>query len=184
MNKLLFITSFIGSLYALPVYAAPACPKILDYKLNTLQEQPADLCSYAGKVVVVVNTASYCGNTHQYAGLEALYRKEKANGLVILGFPSNDFGGQEPGSNKDIAKFCRLTYSVEFPMFEKSGVTPSNANPLFKQLIAITGHAPQWNFHKYIISRDGNTVKSFENTVEPNNPEFVKQIQTMLAQKP
>ncbi|NOT17776.1 MAG: glutathione peroxidase [Sulfuriferula sp.] len=184
MNRTLIVATLISALYALPSIAAPTCPKILDYRVNTLQEQAIDLCSYAGKVVVVVNTASYCGNTHQYAGLEALYRKEKANGLVILGFPSNDFGGQEPGSNKEIAKFCRLTYSVAFPMFEKSGVTANNANPLFKQLITITGHAPRWNFHKYLINRNGNTVISFENTVEPSDPEFIKQIQTMLAQKP
>lgn len=184
MNKRLFAIALITAIYTLPSLAAPTCPKILDHKVNTLLEQPANLCSYAGKVVLVVNTASYCGNTHQYAGLEALYRKEKANGLVLLGFPSNDFGAQEPGSNKEIAKFCRLTYGVEFPMFEKSGVTASNANPLFKQLIAATGHAPQWNFHKYLISRDGNTIVSFENTVDPADPVLVKQIQQMLAQKP
>ncbi|BBP00904.1 glutathione peroxidase [Sulfuriferula nivalis] len=184
MNNILIAMAIMSIIYSLPSAAAPTCPAILDHRVNTLLEQPADLCSYAGKVVMVVNTASYCGNTHQYAGLEALYHKEKANGLVILGFPSNDFGSQEPGSNKEIAKFCRLTYGVEFPMFEKTEVTASSANPLFKQLIAATGHAPQWNFHKYLISRDGKTILSFENTVDPADPVLVKQIQQMLAQKP
>ncbi|TMH31373.1 MAG: hypothetical protein E6H66_16235, partial [Betaproteobacteria bacterium] len=114
------------------------------------------LCQYQGKVLLIVNTASYCGYTHQYEGLEALYHKYKDRGLVVLGFPTNDFGEQEPGTNQEIAEFCRLTYGVEFPMFEKSSIKSIKANPLFGELISRTGQAPQWNFHKYLVDRDGN----------------------------
>ena len=164
---------------------ADNCPALLNYTFNSLQSGKAEsLCQFRGKVVLIVNTASYCGYTHQYEGLEALYRKYKSSGLVVLGFPSNDFGGQEPGSNKEIAEFCRLTYGVEFPMFEKSSVKSVKDNPLFAELLARTGAAPQWNFHKYLVDRDGVRVTSFGTKVEPDNRDLVTALEKLLAAKP
>jgi glutathione peroxidase len=168
-----------------PVPVADACPQLLNYSFNRLQTGQAEsLCQYRGKVVLIVNTASYCGYTHQYEGLEALYRKYKSRGLVVVGFPSNDFGGQEPGSNKEIAEFCRLTYGVEFPMFEKSSVTSIKTNPLYAELLARTGQSPKWNFHKYLVDRDGKQVASFGTRVEPDNGELISAVERMLAAKP
>jgi glutathione peroxidase len=164
---------------------ADACPTVLNYTFNSLQTGKSEsLCQFRGKVLLIVNTASYCGYTHQFEGLEALYRKYKSRGLVILGFPSNDFGGQEPGNNKEIAEFCRLTYGVEFPMFEKSSVTSVKTNPLFAELLARTGQSPQWNFHKYLVDRDGKNVTSFGTRVEPDNRELVTSLEKLLAEKP
>src|SRR5438477_12220754 len=129
----------ISLLLALSSSAMAACPVLLDRKMQTLDERAQSLCDYAGKVLLVVNTASQCGYTPQYEGLEALYRKYRERGLVVLGFPMNDFGGQEPGSNRDIAKFCEVNYGVSFPMFAKSGVLEGNANPFYKTLAAKTG---------------------------------------------
>ncbi len=134
---------------------APAadCPELLRVTFNSLQTgKPQSLCQYKGKVLLVVNTASYCGYTGQYEGLEALYRKYRDRGLVVVGFPSNDYGAQEPGTNQEIAEFCRTTYGVEFPMFEKAAGVRVAANPLYAQLIKKTGQAPQWNFHKYLVT--------------------------------
>jgi glutathione peroxidase len=168
-----------------PPTAADACPQVLNYSFNRLQTgQPESLCQYRGKVVLIVNTASYCGYTHQYEGLEALYRKYKSRGLVVVGFPSNDFGGQEPGSNKEIAEFCRLTYGVEFPMFEKSSVSSIKNNPLYAELLARTGQSPKWNFHKYLVDRDGKQITSFGTKVEPDNGDLVGAVERMLAAKP
>ena len=168
-----------------PAPATDACPGVLNYTFNRLQTgAPESLCQYRGKVVLIVNTASYCGYTHQYEGLEALYRKYKSRGLVVVGFPSNDFGGQEPGSNKEIAEFCRLTYGVEFPMFEKSSVTSIKTNPLYAELLARTGQSPKWNFHKYLVDRDGKQVTSFGTRVEPDNGDLVSAVERMLAVTP
>jgi glutathione peroxidase len=165
--------------------ASDACPELLNYSFNRLQTgRPESLCQYRGKVVLIVNTASYCGYTHQYEGLEALYRKYKDRGLVVVGFPSNDFGGQEPGSNKEIAEFCRLTYGVEFPMFEKSSVTSIKTNPLYAELLARTGQSPKWNFHKYLVDRDGKQVASFGTRVEPDNADLLGAVERMLVAKP
>lgn len=168
-----------------PPPVTDACPEVLNYSFNRLQTgKPESLCQYRGKVVLIVNTASYCGYTHQYEGLEALYRKYKSRGLVVVGFPSNDFGGQEPGSNKDIAEFCRLTYGVEFPMFEKSSVTSIKTNPLYAELLARTGQSPKWNFHKYLVDRDGKQVTSFGTRVEPDDGDLIGAVERMLAAKP
>jgi glutathione peroxidase len=168
-----------------PAPAADACPQVLNFSFNRLQTgQPESLCQYRGKVVLIVNTASYCGYTHQYEGLEALYRKYKSRGLVVVGFPSNDFGGQEPGSNSEIAEFCRLTYGVEFPMFEKSSVTSIKTNPLYSELLARTGQSPKWNFHKYLVDRDGKQIASFGTRVEPDDAELLGALERMLAAKP
>ena len=161
------------------------CPSLLRYNFNRLQTgEPQSLCQFRGKVLLVVNTASYCAYTGQYEGLEALYRKYKGRGLVVVGFPSNDFGGQEPGTNSEIAQFCRLTYGVQFPMFEKSSVTKVSDNPLFASLSASTGVAPQWNFYKYVVDRDGQAVAAYRSRTTPSDPELVKTIERLLAQKP
>src|SRR3954465_3751393 len=118
-----------------------ACPALLNPSLNSIFEKPQSLCEYTGKVVLVVNTASECGYTPQYDGLEALYRKYGKRGLVVLGFPMNDFGGQEPGSNKEISSFCVNQYAIDFPMFAK---TDLKRNPLYADLMKATGQAPKW----------------------------------------
>ena len=159
------------------------CSGLLQQSFLRLQDEKAQsLCQYSGKVVVVVNTASFCGFTSQYEGLEALHAKYKEKGLVVLGFPSNDFS-QETGSNKEIADFCANTFGVKFPMFAKSSVTGKNANPLFKQLAAKTGTSPSWNFYKYVIGRDGQSVASFNSLTAPGSRSFVKEIEKQLASK-
>jgi glutathione peroxidase len=160
-----------------------ACPNILKFTALRLQdEEPQALCQYAGKVVMVVNTASYCGFTGQYEELQQLQRQYKASGLVILGFPSNDFGDQEPGSNKQIASFCKNTYSVEFPMFAKSVVSGVQMNPFFKALRDFTGISPRWNFHKYLISRDGQKIQSFDSWQSPVSNSVRKAVVNALLQ--
>lgn len=167
------------------VQAAPAaCPALLDHTMPRLQdEKPVNLCSYAGQVVVVVNTASYCGFTPQYKSLEALYDRYKSRGLVVLGFPSNDFGAQEPGSNAEVAAFCENTFGVKFPMFAKSTVKGSSAvNPLYQQLAQASGKTPGWNFHKYVIGRDGRFAFSAGSTTDPLSKGFVADVERLLAQ--
>jgi glutathione peroxidase len=160
------------------------CPPLLRQQFNRLQTgEPQSLCQFRGKVLLVVNTASYCAYTDQYEGLEAMYRKYRTRGLVVVGFPSNDFGGQEPGSNEEIAKFCRLTYGVEFPMFQKSSVTSVASNPLFAALAASTGVTPQWNFYKYLVDRHGNAVAAFDSTTTPQNPKLVHMVEALLAER-
>jgi glutathione peroxidase len=168
-----------------PLPTQTDCPPLLHYQFNSLQTgAPQSLCQYAGKVLLIVNTASYCGYTSQYEGLEALYRKYRERGLVVLGFPSNDFGSQEPGSNKEVAEFCRSTYGVEFPMFEKSSVGRLEAQPLYAELAAKTGKAPRWNFHKYVVDRSGRRVQSFGSDVTPDQRDLVGLIEKLLAEKP
>lgn len=162
--------------------AAEECPKTLNFTKRTLAGKEAvNLCKeYLGKVVVVVNTASKCGYTYQYEGLEALYRKYKDKGLVVLGFPSNDFGGQEPGTEKQIQDFCKLTYGVEFPMFEKTHVARHSAGPIYKTLGKISGEYPQWNFHKYILNRNGKLVASYNSKIEPQGGKMITLIEGLL----
>jgi glutathione peroxidase len=163
--------------------AVAACPPLLDMKLPTLTEDAASLCRFEGKVLLVVNTASQCGYTPQYEGLEKLYRRYKDKGLVVMGFPSNDFGGQEPGSNKDIAQFCELNYGVTFPMFAKSAVAKGPVNPFYEQLARASNSRPRWNFHKYLVDRKGETVLAFDTKVEPNDPKLVKELERLLAER-
>jgi glutathione peroxidase len=170
------------ALWLIASAAHATCPALLSHTFNSLvADKPVDLCQYAGRVVLVVNTASQCGYTPQYAGLEQLYRKYRAKGLVVLGFPANDFGQQEPGTNRDIARFCEENYGVSFPMFEKSaGTTPLRANPLYAKLIAATGRAPHWNFHKYLIDKSGR-VSSFDSGVEPQSRELTGAVESALG---
>jgi len=164
---------------ALP--AAAACPALLDHRMSSLKGEPADLCQYAGKVVLVVNTASYCGYTSQYEGLESLYQRYRDRGLVVLGVPSNDFGAQEPGSNEQVADFCERTYKVRFPMLGKSVVSGPGAVPLYRGLAAGTGQPPKWNFHKYLLGRDGRVVASFPSAVAPGDARVVAAVEQALG---
>lgn len=161
---------------------AISCPEVLDFSKRELAgEKQVKLCErYAGNVVLIVNTASKCGYTPQYEGLEALYRRYRERGLVVLGFPSNDFGGQEPGTEKQVQKFCRLTYGVEFPMFEKTRVRKGSADPLYQTLASKAGGYPQWNFHKYLVDREGRVVGSFRSSVEPLSDQIVQAIEGLL----
>lgn len=166
---------------AAPVTSAPACPAVLRHSFKRLQDEaPQDLCQYAGKVVLVVNTASYCGFTRQYEGLEKIYAKYGGRGFVILGFPSNDFGQQEPGSAKEIADLCFNTYGVRFPMFAKSSVKGPQANALHAQLAKATGQEPKWNFTKYLIGRDGKVLAHFPSKVTPQDPQLTARIEAAL----
>ena len=160
--------------------ALATCAPLLSHKVDTILGEKEDLCEYTGKVVMVVNTASYCGYTPQYKGLQALNTRYRARGLVILGFPSNDFGNQEPGSNKEIAEFCDNTYKVKFPMFAKTSVQPG-ASPLFDGLAKASGARPAWNFHKYLIARDGRKVASFPSKVDPESAEFTAKVEEYLG---
>jgi len=164
-----------------PAAASASCPAVLKHTFNRLQDEaPQDLCQYAGKVVLVVNTASYCGFTPQYQGLEALYAKYAARGLVVLGFPSNDFK-QESSDAKKIADLCYNTYGVKFPMFASSSVTGATANPLYTELIKATGNQPKWNFNKYLIDRNGKVLDYFPSKVTPQDPALVGKIEQALG---
>lgn len=172
----LFVLALAG-----PASAAD-CPPLLRHDFKRLQDgQAMPLCQYAGQVVLVVNTASYCGFTKQYDGLEKLYARLKGRGLVVLGFPSNDFGEQEPGNDQEIADFCRLTYGVQFPMVSKSVVKGAGANPFYKQLAEITGSRPKWNFHKYLIDRSGKQVVAFSTQTEPDDRAMLAKIEEFLG---
>jgi glutathione peroxidase len=172
----LFLTSLLFSLST----AAMACPSLLDRSYDSIFEKPQSLCEYQGKVLLVVNVASQCGYTPQYDGLEALYRKYKSRGLVVLGFPMNDFGGQEPGSNKDISAFCVNQYAIDFPMFAKTNL---KSNAFYGALTKASGAAPQWNFHKYLVDRSGAKVASFDTRIEPDDPKLLAAIEKLLESK-
>jgi len=156
------------------------CPPLLNNEFANLREEAVSLCQFSGKVLLIVNTASECGYTPQYEGLEKLYRRYRDKGFAVLGFPANDFGGQEPGTNKQIAQFCQVNYDITFPMFVKTTVAGANANPLFRELAAKTGKPPRWNFHKYLLDRAGQPVAAFESAVEPEDPRLISQIEKLL----
>jgi glutathione peroxidase len=164
-----------------PAAHPASCPAVLKHTFNRLQDEaPQDLCQYAGKVVLVVNTASYCGFTKQYEGLEKLYAKYAPRGLVVLGFPSNDFK-QEDADARKIADLCFNTYGVKFPMFTSTVVTGTNANPLYSELIKATGNQPKWNFNKYLIDRNGKVIDYFPSKVTPEDPALVGKIEQALG---
>ena len=189
--------ALLGSAYAAAPATSPAakavaavtptggaCPALLQKTFKRLQDDvPQDLCQYAGKVILVVNTASYCGFAYQYEGLEKLYANQSPQGLVVLGFPSNDFGAQEPGDSKQIADFCFNTYGVKFPMFEKSSVKGPDANALFMELIKAADREPKWNFYKYLIDRKGRVIESYSSLTNPDNKQLQADIQRALAQR-
>lgn len=160
-----------------------ACPALLQHTFPRLQdEKPQSLCQYSGQVLLVVNTASYCGFTPQYKGLEALHAKYRGRGFAVLGFPSNDFN-QEKGSNKEVADFCENTFGVQFPMFGISAVRGQDANPLFRTLAQQTGRAPLWNFYKYLVGRDGKVVAQYSSLTTPDDAALVQAIEEQLARR-
>ena len=159
------------------------CPALLNHAPRTLPDGKSEsLCQYAGKVILVVNTASRCGFTPQFEGLQKLYEQYRNKGLVVLGFPSNDFN-QELADNKQVAKFCQLNYGVGFPMHEKIAVTGASAHPFYQALAKLSGSPPRWNFHKYLITRDGNTVIPLESRIAPDSPEMRLKIEAMLQSR-
>ena len=164
--------------------AAKACPGILQHRFDRLQDEvPQNLCQFAGKVVLVVNTASFCGFTHQYEGLEKLQATYQSRGLVVLGFPSNDFGQQEPGSAKQIADFCFNTYGVKFPMLAKTVVSGDQRNPLYAHLYRTLDAQPKWNFYKFLIDRNGKPVDSYSSMTKPDSAKIVSAIEKALNAK-
>ena len=166
--------------------SAFACSGLLNQSFRPLAgKTPESLCQrFEGQVLLIVNTASKCGFTPQYEGLEALHAKYNDRGFSVVGFPSNDFMGQEPGSEDEIKEFCTLTYGVKFPMFEKTVVKGDDAHALYRDLAAATGEAPGWNFHKYLIDRNGNAVKSYGSRTRPDDAAMVAEIERLLAEKP
>jgi glutathione peroxidase len=152
---------------------------IYNHEFTTLQGEKINLCDYQDKPILVVNTASKCGFTPQFEALEGLYSKNKDKGLLVIGFPSNDFR-QDPGDNKAIGDFCKMTYGVKFPMATKSAVSGKDANPFYKQLIAKTGQEPQWNFYKYVIAPGGKDITVYESTVKPDSKEILAKITPFL----
>lgn len=164
-------------------------PAVLDYTMKSLDGHDVNLSKYKGKVVLMVNVASRCGLTPQYKGLEALHEKYRDQGFSILGFPANNFGQQEPGTNEEIHQFCQKNYGVKFDMFSKISVKGDDKAPLYKYLteqdpIGKTKGDISWNFEKFLIGRNGQVVARFEPKTTPESPEVVKAIEIELAKKP
>ncbi|MBC7781629.1 MAG: glutathione peroxidase [Proteobacteria bacterium] len=185
--RLLGSAAFVLGVAGCPGFAlaasSAACPALLDHVFpDLLTGKPTSLCQHRGDVVMVVNTASQCGFTPQYAQLEAVHRKLSGRGLRIVGFPSNDFGQQETGTSKDIADFCKLNFGVSFTMFERTEVSGRKANPFYAQLAQRSGVRPGWNFHKYLIDRAGTRVQSFDSAVAPDDPKLLREIERLLAE--
>lgn len=177
--------TLIASLIAMTAIAASA-QSIYDIKLADIDGKPTTLAAYKGKAVLIVNVASKCGFTKQYAGLEATYQKYKAQGFVVLGFPCNQFGGQEPGTSTDIKSFCTSTYNVTFPMFEKIEVNGTNRHPLYVTLAGKDSPFPgdiKWNFNKFLVAKDGKIVKRFDSKIAPESEELTKAVEAALAAK-
>lgn len=183
MMRLLWIVPALSLLSTAAAVAIQAQGQTFyDLKTTTLVgNKPADLGEYRGKVTLVVNVASYCGYTPQYKGLEALHRELKGKGFAVLGFPSNDFGEQEPGSAEEIVTFCKLTYDVSFPMFAKVVTKPGAAQSPVYRLLGSTGHLPAWNFAKYLIGKDGKVIAFYPSDVTPESPALRGAIAKALA---
>ena len=164
---------------------AKQCSDLLNFDMRTLNTNDVvNLCDmYQGNVVLIVNTASKCAYTDQYDSLEKLHKRYKNDGLVVLGFPSNDFGRQEPGTEKQIKAFCRLTYGVQFPMFAKTKVKQHHADPIYQALANASGNYPRWNFHKYLLDRKGRFVMDYPSSIEPLDQSVVSRIESLLADK-
>lgn len=183
MNKLLAASIFGVSILGVTIMTSTsvnaACSGIYNHQFTTLQGEKINLCDYQDKPILVVNTASKCGFTPQFEALEGLYSKNKDKGLLVIGFPSNDFR-QDPGNNKEIGDFCKMTYGVKFPMVTKSAVSGKDANPFYKELAEKSGTAPQWNFYKYVITPGGKEVFAFESTVQPSSADITNKIKPYL----
>ncbi|MBL8745799.1 MAG: glutathione peroxidase [Phycisphaerae bacterium] len=160
---------------------------VLGFTLNRIDGTPQPLQEYRGKVLLIVNVASQCGLTPQYEGLESLYESKKNDGLVVLGFPANNFGSQEPGTNSEIAAFCSGKFNVTFPMFEKISVKGEDQHPLYRMLASLPeplGGDPKWNFTKFLVDRSGNVVARYEPKTKPDDAALVAQIDKLLAENP
>ncbi len=178
--KIKLTTTLLGILLgASTMVNAATCPDLYNHEFTTLQGVKINLCDYQNKPILVVNTASKCGFTPQFEALEGLYKKNKDQGLLIIGFPSNDFR-QDPGNNKEIGDFCKMTYGVNFPMVTKSSVTGPNANAFYKLLKERSGQAPMWNFYKYVITPNAKEVLAFESTVSPDSADILGKIKPHL----
>ena len=174
MNKLLTTFLVLSSSYAF------ACSNLLDTEMRLLDSsEKINLCEYENKVMLVVNVASRCGYTYQYASLQKLYETYQGEGFVVLGVPSRDFM-QEYSSEEDVAEFCSTEYGVNFPMLATSKVRGKKANPFYKKLIEETGYSPKWNFNKYLISRDGSVVSTYGSKVKPDSEELITKIEELL----
>jgi glutathione peroxidase len=160
--------------------AAFSASSIHEFTMNNIDGQATPLASMKGKAVLVVNVASQCGYTPQYTGLQALYEKYKGQGLVIIGVPANNFGGQEPGTNEDIKQFCSRKYSVTFPIMAKVSVKGSDQTPLYQYLTSTSGGEVKWNFTKFLVGKDGKPVQRFESGVSPDSPELAAAIEKAL----
>jgi glutathione peroxidase len=185
MRFIRFVLFFVASMLSAQLNASPVsqpCPALLDFEFRQLNDKArVNLCqAYQGQVIMIVNTASRCAYTDHYDSLEKLYKQYRNRGFVVLGFPSNDFGQQEPGSEEQIRDFCRLTYGVEFPMFTKTHAAQANAHPLFHALAKAAGRYPGWNFHKYLIGRDGRLVRDFSSSIDPMRAEVRRLIEAEL----
>jgi glutathione peroxidase len=180
------ISMLLFALLLLQVVSVQAADTLYDVPLKDIDGQPTSLKAYKGKVLLVVNVASKCGYTPQYAGLEALQEKYKDKGLSVLGFPCNQFGGQEPGTNEEIKQFCSSKYQVTFPLFDKIEVNGPHRHQLYTVLAGEGSPFPgdiKWNFSKFLIGRDGKILKRFESKVKPDSPELVQAVETALAGK-
>jgi glutathione peroxidase len=171
----------LASMLVLAALVLFGASSIYDFTLNAIDGAPAPLAAYHGKVLLLVNVASYCGYTPQYQGLEALYEKYKNRGLVVIGFPANNFGQQEPGTNAEIKEFCERTYKVKFPMYAKISVLGEDKAPLYQYLTAAMGGEIQWNFTKFLVGRDGKIVARFEPQVTPESAEVRAVIERALG---
>lgn len=186
------VVALAAGLWAKSTFLAPAVEfsmpmgtgSLYDLKVTTLEGDPADLAAYRGRVTLVVNVASQCGFTPQYAGLEKLYREMASKGFAVLGFPSNDFGGQEPGSAEEIQQFCRRTYGVTFPMFAKVVTKAGPGQSPVYAFLGESGSLPQWNFGKYVVDKNGKVTAFFPSRVAPDAPELRTAIEQALAQQP
>ena len=174
----------VAAALALTALSSGGTPmSVHDFKVKTIDGKEASLSQYKGKALLIVNTASECGYTPQYAGLEALYEKYKARGFTVLGFPSNYFGAQEPGTNAEIKKFCELRYKTTFPLFSKIPVKGPDADPLYKYLTGLPGKQGgqiTWNFNKFLIGPDGKVIEHFDSKVEPMSPELTAKLEQVL----
>ncbi|MEY6432203.1 glutathione peroxidase [Thioalkalicoccus limnaeus] len=181
MKNPLLVLSLAAMATAASAETRPCAP-LLDHEMRRLaSDETVHLCdAYQGQVILIVNTASRCGFTPQYEGLEALYRAYRDRGLVVLGFPSNDFMNQEPGTEEEISEFCRLTYSIEFPMFEKVQVRKGEAHPLFQRLAEAGAAYPKWNFYKYLIDREGRLVEHYSSMIAPDSKRVTAAIERLL----
>ena len=188
--KALSITAILGASLGSFAYfnhkPATLPASIYDFRMSNIDGHMVNLSKYKGKVLLIVNVASKCGNTPQYANLEALYAKYKKQGLVVMGFPENDFMGQEPGTNAQIKAFCEETYHVKFPMFSKVDVKGPHETTLYKWLIAHSDRPNdpiEWNFAKFLVNRDGKVVMRIMPTTKPDSPAVLAEIKTLLAEK-